>query len=224
MFTKNTVIGQLEAVELVAAGDAVWKEQQHPMVATVGSVPDQRREQLEGQLHIGECSAEGKEALQEVILSHHNSFALSDEELGETSLVEHEIKLTDNIPITTPPRRLPYALHAELEEELERLLNTGCIEPSTSPYSSGLVLVRKKDGSLRVCVDYRALNTLTVPDRYPMPRIDELIDTVGRCQGRYFTSLDLLKTTRLGWQKDPKTKQHLFATKVCFNIGECHLA
>ena len=101
-------------------------------------------------------------------------FALSDEELGETNLVEHEIKLTDNTTIMTLPRRLPYALRTELEEELEGLLNTGCIEPSTSPYSSGLVLVRKKDGSLRVCIDYRALNssrpiphaTYQSPDRH----------------------------------------------------------
>ena len=88
---------------------------------------------------------------------------------------------------------MPYALRTELEEELERLLSAGCIEPSTSPYSSRLVLVRKKDGGLRVCVDYRAINKITVPDQYPMPRIDELIDTFGRCKGRYFSSLDLMK-------------------------------
>ena len=103
-------------------------------------------------------------ALQEAVLSHHNVFALSDEELGETNLVEHEIKLTDNTTIMALPRWLLYALRTELEEELEYLLNTGCIEPSTSPYSSGLVLVRKKDESLRVCVDYPALNRVTVPD------------------------------------------------------------
>ena len=195
MFTKDTVVGKLEAVELVTAGDPVWKEQSDLMVATISgkNVACQRKEQLAKQLCIGEHSTEDKAAVQEAVLSHHSVFAVSDEELGETNLVEHEIKLTDNTTITTPPRRLPYALRTELEEELERLLNTGCIEPSTSPYSSGLVLVRKKDGSLRVCVDYRALNRVTVPDRYPMPRIDELIDTVGKCQGKYFTSLDLMK-------------------------------
>ena len=170
----------------------MWKEQSSLMVATI-SGEGQRKGQLAEQLCIGGHSTDDKAAVQEAVLSHHNVFALSDEELGETNLVEHEIKLTDNTAITTPPRRLPYALHTELEEELERLLNTGCIEPSTSPYSSGLVLVRKKDGSLRVCVDYRTLNRVTVPDRYPMPRIDELIDTVGKCQGKYFTALDLMK-------------------------------
>ena len=102
-------------------------------------------------MSIGEHGTEDSAALREAILLHHSVFALSDEELGETNLVEHEIKLT---AIMTSPRCLPYALCTELEEELKRLLNTGCIELSVSPYSCGLVLVRKKDGSLRVCVDY----------------------------------------------------------------------
>ena len=153
MFTKDTVVGRMEAVELVSADDAVWKEQSSLMVATISGedVSHQRKKQ---QLNMGEHNTEDTAALREAVLSHHSVFALSDEELGETNLVEHEIKLTDNITITSLPRRLPYALRTELEEELERLLNTGCIEPSTSPYSSGLVLVRKKDKSLRVCVDY----------------------------------------------------------------------
>ena len=88
----------------------------------------------------------------------------------------------------------------------------GCIEPSTSPYSSGLVLVRKKDGSLRVCVDYRALNRVTVPDRYPMPRINELIDTVGKCQGKYFISFDLMKGYhQVKMAEGSKTNISLFA-------------
>ena len=67
--------------------------------------------------------------------------------------MEHDVNLMDSVPITIYPRRLSYALCAELEEELERLLKTGCIEPSTSSYSSRLVLVRKRDDGLcvRVC-------------------------------------------------------------------------
>ena len=68
-----------------------------------------------------------------MILANHSTFALSDEEWGETDLVEHDINLTDSVPITTHPRKLPYALHAKLEEELERLLKTSCIELSSSP-------------------------------------------------------------------------------------------
>lgn len=79
----------------------------------------------------------------------------------------------------TFPQQLPYALRKELEDELNKLLDTGCIEQSTSPYASGLVLVWKKDGSLRVCVDYRQVNKHIVPDSYPIPRVDELVDAIG---------------------------------------------
>ena len=66
-----------------------------------------------------------------------------------------------------------------VELELLTLLDTGCIEPCVSPYSSALVLVRKKGGGLRVCVDYRGVNKDTILDKYPIPLIDELIDMVG---------------------------------------------
>ena len=78
-------------------------------------------------------------------------------------------------------------------ENCYKFMKSGCIEPSTSPYASGLVLVRKKDGGLRTCVDYRGINRDTTPDCYPMPCIDDLIDMVGCCKGKVFTTLDLMK-------------------------------
>ena len=76
---------------------------------------------------------------------------------------------------------------------MRKLLQTKCIEPSNSLYASGLVPVHKKDGNLKICVDYRALNRDTVADRYPILRIDQLIDAVGNHKGKRFTSLDLMK-------------------------------
>lgn len=70
-----------------------------------------------------------------------------------------------------------------------------------------------------MCMDYRALNNLTVPDRYPMPRIDELIDTVGRCQGKYFTFLDLMKEYHQIKVAEGSRRQHLHAIRV-FSIQE----
>ena len=128
-----------------------------------------------------------------MLCSKHQVFALADHELGEVDVVEHKIKMKEHKPFWTPPRRLPYVLQAELELELNRLLSSGCIKPSSSPYASGLVLVCKKDGTLRVCVDYRGIKKDTVPDCFPIPQIDDLIDTVGHCQGRVFTTLDLMK-------------------------------
>ena len=72
-------------------------------------------------------------------------------------------------------------------------METGCIEPYSSCFASGLVLVWKKDGGLRVCVDYRGVNKRTIPDHYPIPRIDDLIDMVGHFKGQIFTTLDLMK-------------------------------
>ena len=74
-----------------------------------------------------------------------------------------------------------------------KLRAAGCIEPSTSPYASGLVLVHRKDGSLRVYVDYWKLSYDKIPDRYSMPRVDELSDATGHRKGMYFSTLDIMK-------------------------------
>jgi len=140
-----------------------------------------RQARLRPLLCVGEgCSTEERESFLQYLLTRHQVFTLSDIELAETDLVQHRIEMKESVPFRAPPQRLPYALRSELEAELIKLEATGCIKASTSPYASGLVLVRKKDGGLRVCVDYRGINKDTTPDRYPIPRIDDLIDTVGR--------------------------------------------
>ena len=93
--------------------------------------------------------------------------------------MEHSIDTSNAKPVKTFPRWLPYTLREELDGELNKLMAIGCIEHSTSPYASGLVLVQTKDGSLKVCVDYRQVNKDTVLDSYPMPRMDELVGAIG---------------------------------------------
>jgi len=73
---------------------------------------------------------------------------------------------------------LPYTYRQSVKEELDEMLENGIIEPSTSEWSAPVVLVRKKDRSLGLCVDYRRLNQVSQMDAYPMPRVDELIDRV----------------------------------------------
>ena len=91
------------------------------------------------------------------------------------------------------PRANPRVRAGVTLRKICTVLDTGCIEPSSSPYTSGLVLVRKKDGGLQACVDYLELNKNTIPDCYPIPRINELIDTIGCQKVTIFTSLDLMK-------------------------------
>jgi len=99
-----------------------------------------------------------------LLLAHTEVFALSDYELGETDLVTHSIDTGNSPPVKALPRRLPYVLRQELETEMQKLMDIGCIEPSSSPYASPLVLVRKKEGGIRVCVDYCNVNKNTIPD------------------------------------------------------------
>ena len=193
LIERDQVVGEIEEVSVVNRDDPVWEEQPE-LVARLSESGSshlmERKTQLKEQLRIGDdCTVEDQDTLRQLLLDRHQVFALTDEELGETDLVEHRIEITDHKPIKVFPRSLPYALRAELEAELDQLLSIGCIEPSCSPYASGLVLVQKKDGRLCVCLDYRGINKYTIPDHYPIPRIDELINTVGRQKGKIFTSL-----------------------------------
>ena len=156
LIERDQVVGEIEEVSVVNRDDPIWEEQPE-LVARLSEGGSshlmERKTQLKEQLQIGDdCTAEDQDTLRQLLLDRHQVFALTDEELGETDLVEHHIEMTEHKPIKVFPRRLPYALRAELEAELDQLLSIGCIEPSCSPYASGLVLVRKKDGRLRVCV------------------------------------------------------------------------
>ena len=107
-------------------------------------------------------------------------------------MIEHCIDTAGANPVREAPRRLPYALRKQLEEGLDKLLRINCVEAANSPYASSIVLVKKKDGSLRLCVDYRSINKDTIPDWYPLPRLDELIDAIGNQKAKYFPTLDLM--------------------------------
>jgi hypothetical protein len=103
----------------------------------------------------------------------------------------HTIHLNSDKPIRIKPYPLPFAKKAVVEKEIQVMLDLGVIEPSTSPYSSPVVLVGKPDGSVRFCIDYRQLNKLTVFDAEPIPDIEELLCQLS--EGRYFVKIDLTK-------------------------------
>ena len=138
-------------------------------------------------------------------------FSTGRTDLGFTDLIEHEINLVDETPFIEPYRRIPPALFEEVRQHLKEMLDAGAIRESQSPFSSNVVLVRKKDGSLRFCIDYRKLNNRTVKDAYYLPRIEETIDTLSG--SKYFSKLDL----RSGyWQVGVKESDKM---KTAFSVG-----
>ena len=121
--------------------------------------------------------------------------------------VDHEIKLEPGA--TLPNRglyRMPPDELKELKKQLDQLLELGLVRPSTSPFGSPVLFVKKKDGSLRLCIDYRGLNKITIKNRYPLPRVDEMLD---RLHGAtVFSKIDLVSgyfQVRISEEDIPKT-------------------
>ena len=116
-------------------------------------------------------------------------FAMNSLDLGQTDLVKHHIQLDNYTPIKDRYRRIPPHQYEEVRRYLKEMLDIGAIRRSNSPWASPVVLVRKKDGSLRFCIDPRKLNAQTVKDAYSLPHIEDALDSLN---GVYiFTSLEL---------------------------------
>ena len=156
-------------------------------------------------------SAEQLNKVRQVLTNWSHIFSKGPTDLGKADIVKHEIKLTDNTPFKDPYRRIPPAMYEEVRQHLKEMLDADAIRPSESPFSSNVVLVRKKDGSLRFCIDFRKLNSRTIRDAYTLPRIDDTIDTL--IGAKYFSKLDL----RSGyWQVEMKEEDK---HKTAFSVG-----
>ncbi|KAL1282575.1 hypothetical protein QQF64_001378 [Cirrhinus molitorella] len=109
----------------------------------------------------------------------------------QTNVLQHDIKITCDFPIKQHAYRVNNTKRSIMKTEVEYLLENGLAEPSFSPWSSPCLLVPKPDGTFRFCTDYRKVNSVTVPDSYPMPRMEDCIDSLG--SAKFVTKLDLLK-------------------------------
>lgn len=124
-----------------------------------------------------------------LLLEFQDVFSLSSGDLGKTALVKHTIDTGQAVPIKQAPRRLPLAKQEWARQELVSMQEQGIIEPGFGPWAAPVVLVDKKDGSQRFCVDFRRLNEVTKKDSYPLPRIDAILDALGGSS--WFSTLDL---------------------------------
>uniref|UniRef100_A0A803KCS2 Gypsy retrotransposon integrase-like protein 1 n=1 Tax=Xenopus tropicalis TaxID=8364 RepID=A0A803KCS2_XENTR len=133
-----------------------------------------------------------QDQLRKILRSYSPMFSANP---GRTHWAEHKVDTGTQLPIRSPAYRVAEAVRPEMKSQIDEMLAFGVITPSHSPWASPVVLVPKKDGSTRFCVDYRRLNDVTTTDAYPMPRVDELLDRLGNA--KYLTTLDL---SRGYWQ------------------------
>ena len=152
----------------------------------------ERLDKLFSKLDLSGCdnlTEEQWRMVQEYIIKHNHIFAADDLELGVIDLVKHVIKLDNYVPFKEWYPWIPPHQYEEVRKHLNEMLEIGAIRKSNSPWASAVVLVRKKDGSLRFCIDLRKLNARTVKDAYSLPRIEDSLDSLnGSC---IFTSIDL---------------------------------
>ena len=156
-------------------------------------------------------SSENVCCLKDLLVEQKLAFSQSSLDLGHTSLVTHQINLTNSVPFKERVRRIPPGLYDEVRKHLQEMLESEVIRESNSPWSSNVVLVRKKDGSLRFCIDYRRLNNITVKDAYALPRIEETLDALRGSS--WFSTLDLKSGY---WQVDIEESDK---SKTAFTVG-----
>ena len=180
-------IGVLEVVNLAETSAATSTTSSHPQKPCHPPLPER-------------LSPLQQQQLNELFREFSDVFSRGEDDLGNTPLLEHAIE-THGPPLRQPYRRQNPAVRREEMAQVQQMLSSNVIRSSNSPWVSPVVMVRKKDGSLRFYVDFRQLNAATVKDAHPLPRIDDLLDALHGA--KWFSTLDL----KSGYWQVPITEQ-----------------
>ena len=176
---KDMLLGHIWAVE-------AWES---------GELPESNSEGILDSFDFSESNLTEEQIRQvkEVLRAHPQAISQDDDDVGRADIIEHEIKFVkpDQQPIKIPPRRFHGALKEGIEQEVQKLYDDHIIERSDSPWSAPVVPVIKPDKSVRLCVDYRALNKVTNKDAFPLPNIEDALYNLSGF--KYFTTLDLVR-------------------------------
>ncbi|CAI5655207.1 unnamed protein product [Oreochromis niloticus] len=183
----KSVIAELNAIQAILPHKQSATEGQEPTKLPGSKSPDQSK--LVFDFGESQISPEWRDRIVEKLNGMPEVFAMNDIDFGRTDKVKHHIKLSDQTPFKHRARPIhPNDVEA-VRKHLQELLDAGVIRESESPFSSPIVVVRKKNGQVRLCIDYRKLNLQTVKDAYALPRMD---DTFAALSGsRWFSVLDL---------------------------------
>lgn len=151
-----------------------------------------------------------RQVVQQMLREECHSFSRSDDDIGCIENLQLHIALKDSEPVARSYISVPKPLYKEMKDYLHDLIAQGWVEKSHSPYASPIVCVRKKDGSLRLCIDYRDLNRKTLPDRQPIPRVQDIMDNLGG--NSWFSLLDQGKAYHQGFMTKESKPMTAFIT------------
>ena len=213
---KRTTLGRIQLVQSVTPLDVKLKE----VVVnseTIRSVSAKGEIDIDEEIssHVKQIILDGltesqKRSAFKLLCEEQNSFSRNDDDMGIVPDLKLNINLKDNIPVQKNYVAVPRPLYPEVKAYIEDLLNKNFICKSTSPYSSPVVCVRKKDQSLRLCVDFRALNQKTIPDRHPIQCIQETLASLGG--NAWFSVLDQGKAYHQGFVSENSQPLTAFIT------------
>lgn len=162
-------------------------------------------------MEMGSLTPEQEQQVRNLVMKFDDIFSKSEDDIGFCNKIEHRIPTEDNIPVRIPHRRIPPNQWSEVREYLQNALKMGVIRESSSPYAAPVVIIPKKNGKLRMCVDFRGLNSKTRKDAYPLPRIEEALDALNGA--KFFCSLDLAH----GFHQLPVASEDI--EKTAFRVG-----
>jgi len=165
-------------------------------VSTSDEIVSSLLQQLPADLEV-----EQRRQVSQFLQKYQDVFSTSTYDMGRTTLVEHEINTGGHPPIRQGLRRHPIAHLNIIDEQVREMVQNDLVEPAASPWADNVVLVRKKDETYRLCVDYRALNAVTYQDTYPFPHIDTCLGSMDGAT--WFSTLDL----RSGYHNIPIREQ-----------------
>lgn len=165
-------------------------------------------------LNLKDLARDEREKLLKVLKEFSDVFSTSQMDIGCTNVLQHRIDTGDTAPVATSPRRVPLALEEKVDKLVEDLLANDIIRPSESPWNAPIVIVAKKNGDIRLCVDYRRLNAVTKRVVYPIPATQQLLDCLSGSQ--FFTTLDLSQ----GYHQIPVAEEDIPKTAFATRKGQ----
>ena len=194
----SAVIPMVRSVSVAGAGADGGAAKTEVEVNSVNTeIPVEDGSEHEPKWDLSHLEEDQRVMLEEVLKKRQAVFSKSESDIGNITDFHMPINLVDREPVTAAYRKIPPHLYQEVRNYIEDLETNGWIRESFSSYSSPIVCVRKKDGQLRMCVDYRALNAKTIPDSQPIPRIQDILDTLGG--SKWFSTFDMSKAYHQGY-------------------------